>query len=99
MAEISRIQLNPTEKDFLVGQFRDMLDQPKATSHYRADQAQTIRILDSIRCSRMVEIANLDNVQIDVMLTKPEWPTDFPVTKRRQILITVDEIIEEKRNW
>ena len=79
MAEISRIQLNPTEKEFLVGQFRDMLD-----------QAQTIR---------MVEIANLDNVQIDVMLTKPEWPTDFPVIRRRQILITVDEIIEEKRNW
>lgn len=90
MAEISRINLNPTEKEFLVEQFRDMLDQPKATSHYRADQAQTIR---------MVEIANLDNVQIDAMLTKPEWPTDFPVIKRRQILITVDEIIEEKRNW
>ena len=83
MAEISRIQLNSTEKEFLVEQFRDMLD-----------QAQTIRILDSIRCSRMVEIANLDNVQIDAMLTKPEWPTDFPVIRRRQILITVDEIID-----
>ena len=79
MAEISRIQLNPTEKEFLVGQFKDMLD-----------QAQTIR---------MVEIANLDNVQIDAYLTKPEWPTDFPVIRRRQILITVDEIIEEKKNW
>jgi hypothetical protein len=70
----SRINLNSTEKEFLVGQFRDMLD-----------QAQTVR---------MVEIANLDNVQIDAYLTKPEWPTDFPVIKRRQILITVDEIVE-----
>lgn len=78
MAEIARIELNPTEKEFLIGQFRDMLD-----------QAHTVRI---------VQIANLDNVQIDAMLTKPEWPTDFHVTRRREIIITVDEIVE-KRNW
>lgn len=78
MAEISRIELNPTEKEFLIGQFRDMLD-----------QAQTVRI---------VQIANLDNISIDAMLTKPEWPTDFHVARRREIIITVDEIVE-KRNW